>query len=88
MTDTVGWREQYMTRLNENPDGWSYTLSVTILQELLREIYEEVHGVKFVPTAWQANVPGQYLSSKGLAAVSSWLRQRIEALTCQTTYAG
>lgn len=85
MTATKKWRELYLERLRQNPDVSLYIPSVTILQGLYREVYEEVHGVRFVPMDWQANVPAQYLSSKGQAVAYSWLLQRIGELTYPTT---
>jgi len=81
MTDASEWRQLYMARLRESKDGFSYTRSVMILQELYRDTYSEVHGVRLVPTSWQATVPPHFLSSSGLAEVSSWLVRRIGELT-------
>ena len=81
MTDTIGWRELYMMRLRASQGGFSYTQSVTILQNMFVEAYEEAHGVLYSRINWQATVPPQYLDSKGLAAASSWLVRRIEELT-------
>ena len=87
MTSSRSWRELYMTKLRESKDGFSYTQSLTILQDMYRDTYSEVHGVRLVPTAWQATVPAHYLSSKGLAEASSWLVRRIEELTYPTSIA-
>jgi hypothetical protein len=76
-----------MAKLKESKDGFSYIQSVTILQELYRDTYATVHGVRLVPIGWQATVPPQYLSSQGLAAASSWLVQRIGELTYPMTFA-
>lgn len=87
MTGSRPWRELYMQRLRESKDGYSFTRSLTILQELYRDTYSEVHGVRLVPTAWQATVPPHFLSSKGMAEASSWLVQRIGELTYPMTIA-
>ena len=84
----VDWQKRYMQKLVASRDEWSYTRSVTILQELYREIWSDVHGEPYAHIEWQAIVPGHYLNTKGLATASSWLRQRIGELTYPTIFAG
>lgn len=73
------WKKSYDNLLKQSPEGLSSTPSVTLLQQILREGWQDVDD-RYKPIAWQVTVPPQYLNIYGRQEACSSLLRQIEAL--------